>query len=31
MNVKQMTQFRARLRKQGLDYVVVKNTLAQRA
>jgi len=31
MNVKQMTQFRARLRNQGLDYVVVKNTLAQRA
>jgi large subunit ribosomal protein L10 len=31
MNVKQMTQFRSRLRKQGLDYVVVKNTLAQRA
>jgi large subunit ribosomal protein L10 len=26
-----MTQFRARLRKQGVDYVVVKNTLAQRA
>lgn len=31
MNVKQMTQFRARLRKQGVEYVVVKNTLAQRA
>ena len=31
LNVKQMTQFRARLRKQGVDYVVVKNTLAQRA
>lgn len=31
MNVKQMTQFRVRLRQQGLDYVVVKNTLAQRA
>jgi large subunit ribosomal protein L10 len=31
MNVKQMTQFRVRLRNQGLDYVVVKNTLAQRA
>ncbi|HEX8696648.1 MAG TPA: 50S ribosomal protein L10 [Longimicrobium sp.] len=31
LNVKQMTQFRARLRRQGVDYVVVKNTLAQRA
>ena len=31
MSVKQMTEFRVRLRKQGLDYVVVKNTLAQRA
>lgn len=31
LNVKQMTQLRARLRKQGVDYVVVKNTLAQRA
>jgi len=31
LNVKQMTQFRARLRKEGVDYVVVKNTLAQRA
>jgi large subunit ribosomal protein L10 len=31
MSVKQMTKFRARLRQQGLDYVVVKNTLAQRA
>ena len=31
LNVKQITEFRARLRKQGLDYVVVKNTLAQRA
>jgi large subunit ribosomal protein L10 len=31
MNVKQITEFRARLRKQGLEYVVVKNTLAQRA
>lgn len=31
MNVKQMTQFRARLRKEGVEYVVVKNTLAQRA
>jgi len=31
MNVKQMTEFRSRLRKQGVEYVVVKNTLAQRA
>jgi large subunit ribosomal protein L10 len=31
MSVKQMTQFRARLRTQGVEYVVVKNTLAQRA
>lgn len=31
MNVKQMTEFRSRLRKEGVDYVVVKNTLAQRA
>lgn len=31
LNVKQITEFRARLRKQGLEYVVVKNTLAQRA
>jgi large subunit ribosomal protein L10 len=31
LSVKQMTQFRARLRKQGVGYVVVKNTLAQRA
>jgi large subunit ribosomal protein L10 len=31
MSVKQMTQFRRRLRQQGVDYVVVKNTLAQRA
>ena len=31
LNVKQMTQFRARLRKEGVEYVVVKNTLAQRA
>ncbi len=31
MNVKQMTNFRARLRKEGVDYVVVKNTLAIRA
>ena len=31
LNVKQITQFRARLRKQGVEYVVVKNTLAKRA
>jgi len=31
MSVKQITNFRARLRKQGVEYVVVKNTLAQRA
>jgi large subunit ribosomal protein L10 len=31
MSVKQMTRFRRRLRDQGVDYVVVKNTLAQRA
>ena len=31
MSVKQMTAFRARLRTQGVEYVVVKNTLAQRA
>ena len=31
LSVKQMTQFRARLRKQGVEYVVVKNTLAKRA
>lgn len=31
MSVKQMTQFRSRLRKEGVEYVVVKNTLAQRA
>ena len=31
MNVKQTTEFRSRLRKQGVEYVVVKNTLAQRA
>lgn len=31
MNVKQMTEFRSRLRKQGVEYMVVKNTLAQRA
>lgn len=31
LSVKQMTRFRARLRQEGVDYVVVKNTLAQRA
>ena len=31
MSVKQMTQFRRRLRAQGVEYVVVKNTLAKRA
>lgn len=31
MNVKQMTEFRARLRREGVEYMVVKNTLAQRA
>jgi len=31
MSVKQITVFRRRLRAQGVDYVVVKNTLAQRA
>jgi large subunit ribosomal protein L10 len=31
MSVKQMTKFRSRLRSEGVEYVVVKNTLAQRA
>lgn len=31
LSVKQMTQLRVRLRKQGVEYVVVKNTLAKRA
>jgi large subunit ribosomal protein L10 len=31
MSVKQMTKFRNRLRSEGVEYVVVKNTLAQRA
>ena len=31
MNVKEMTEFRDRLRKEEVEYVVVKNTLAQRA
>ncbi len=31
LNVKRMTQLRARLRQEGLEYLVVKNTLAERA
>ncbi len=31
LSVKQITEFRSRLRKQGVDYVVGKNTLAIRA
>src|SRR5688572_15558619 len=31
MSVKQITKFRSRLRMQGVEYVVVKNTLAKRA
>ena len=31
LNVKAMTQLRARLRQQGSEYLVVKNTLAERA
>jgi large subunit ribosomal protein L10 len=31
LSVKQMTEFRSRLRSEGVEYVVVKNTLAQRA
>jgi large subunit ribosomal protein L10 len=31
MNVKQITRFRRRLRSEGVEYVVVKNTLARRA
>jgi large subunit ribosomal protein L10 len=31
LKVKQVTEFRRRLRAAGLEYVVVKNTLAQRA
>ena len=30
LNVKRMTELRARLRREGLQYVVVKNTLAER-
>lgn len=31
LNVKSMTRLRARLREAGVEYIVVKNTLAQRA
>jgi large subunit ribosomal protein L10 len=31
LNVKKVTQLRARLRKAGVEYIVVKNTLAERA
>ena len=31
LNVLRMTEFRRRLRVAGVSYVVVKNTLAQRA
>lgn len=31
LDVKKLTDLRARLRKAGVDYLVVKNTLAQRA
>ena len=31
LNVKSLTDLRARLRKEGLEYLVVKNTLAERA
>jgi large subunit ribosomal protein L10 len=31
LNVKRMTELRRRLRKQGIEYVVIKNTLALRA
>jgi large subunit ribosomal protein L10 len=31
LSVKNMTDLRARLRKEGVEYLVVKNTLAQRA
>ena len=31
LNVKRMTELRRRLRKAGLEYVVIKNTLALRA
>lgn len=31
LNVKKVTELRARLRKEGIEYLVVKNTLAERA
>jgi large subunit ribosomal protein L10 len=31
LNVKKVTELRSRLRKAGVEYVVVKNTLAERA
>ena len=31
LNVKRMTELRRRLRRAGVDYVVIKNTLAMRA
>jgi large subunit ribosomal protein L10 len=31
LNVKSITELRSRLRNAGVDYIVVKNTLAQRA
>lgn len=31
LNVKRMTELRRRFRKAGIDYVVIKNTLAMRA
>ncbi|MEO5509462.1 MAG: 50S ribosomal protein L10 [Longimicrobiales bacterium] len=31
LNVKRVTELRRRLRKEGIEYVVVKNTLAERA
>ena len=31
LNVKRMTDLRRRLRKAGVEYVVIKNTLALRA
>jgi large subunit ribosomal protein L10 len=31
LNVKKVTQLRARLRNAGVEYIVVKNTLAERA
>ncbi|HXI98352.1 MAG TPA: 50S ribosomal protein L10, partial [Gemmatimonadaceae bacterium] len=31
LNVKRMTELRRRLKRAGIDYVVIKNTLALRA